>query len=82
MDFCEFEGSLVFRVSSRTGSRVTQRNHVLKNKTKQKKRKGKEKKREKTLLVHKDSVLRLFSFYHCTRNLVLNVATVPRSFPC
>jgi hypothetical protein len=31
----EFEASLVYRVSSRT-ARATQKNHVLKNKTKQK----------------------------------------------
>ena len=30
-DFCEFEAILVYRVSSRTGSKATQRNPVLKN---------------------------------------------------
>ena len=29
-DLCEFEASLVYRVSSRTGSKATQRNLVLK----------------------------------------------------
>jgi hypothetical protein len=35
VDLCEFEASLVYRVSSRI-ARATQRNPVLKNKTKQK----------------------------------------------
>jgi hypothetical protein len=38
----EFEASLVYRVSSRT-ARTTQRNPVLKKKTKNKKQKGREK---------------------------------------
>jgi hypothetical protein len=37
-DLCEFEASLVYRVSSRT-AKVTQRNPVLKNKRKKKKKK-------------------------------------------
>ena len=31
MDLCEFEASLVFRASSRTGSKATKRNTVSKN---------------------------------------------------
>ena len=31
MDLCEFKASLVYRVSSRTGSKATQRNPVSKN---------------------------------------------------
>ena len=34
MDLCEFEASLGFRVSSRTGSKSIQSNPVLKNKKK------------------------------------------------
>ena len=36
VNLCEFEASLVYRVSSRTGSKATQRNSVLKNKTNKK----------------------------------------------
>ena len=36
-DLCEFEASLVYRASSRTTWAVTQRNPVLKNKTKKQK---------------------------------------------
>ena len=36
-DLCAFETSLVYRVSSRTGSKATQRNLVSENKTKQNK---------------------------------------------
>ena len=39
MDLCEFEASLVYRVSSRTDAKARQRNPVLKNKTKQNKHK-------------------------------------------
>ena len=34
-DLYEFEASLVYRVSSRTGSKVTQKSSVLKNQNKQ-----------------------------------------------
>ena len=33
-DLCEFEASLVYRASSRTGSKATQRNPILKKKRK------------------------------------------------
>jgi capsid protein len=46
VDLCEFEASLVYRVSSRT-ARATQRNPVLKNKTKQKKERKQRKKQSK-----------------------------------
>ena len=32
VDLCEFEVSLIYKASSRTGSKTTQRNPVLKNK--------------------------------------------------
>ena len=34
VDLCEFEARLVYRASSRTASKVTQRNPILKNKNK------------------------------------------------
>ncbi|EGV98794.1 hypothetical protein I79_010586 [Cricetulus griseus] len=38
MDLCEFKASLVSRASARIGSKATQRNPVLKTKTKQNKK--------------------------------------------
>jgi hypothetical protein len=52
--FLEFEASLVYRVSSRT-ARATQRNPVLKNKTKNKKQKKGKKKKRKILTKNKHS---------------------------
>ena len=40
MDFCEFEASLVYSVSSRTGSKATQRNPVSKKEKRKKKKNG------------------------------------------
>jgi hypothetical protein len=37
-DLCEFKGSLIYRVSSRTARAVTQRNPVSKKKKKKRKR--------------------------------------------
>ena len=34
VDLCEFEACLVYRVSSRTGFKATQRNHILKKEKK------------------------------------------------
>ena len=42
-DLCEFEASLVYRTSSRTGYKATQRNPVLKNRERER-----EREREKT----------------------------------
>jgi hypothetical protein len=47
VDFCEFEASLVYKVSSRT-ARATQRNPVSKNQKKKKKRKKRKKKKKET----------------------------------
>ena len=43
-DLCEFEASLVYKVSSRTASAVTQRNPVSEHEKKRKEKKRKEKK--------------------------------------
>ena len=64
-DLCESKASLVYIVSFRTATAVTQRNAVLKNK-----RKKKQKRKTNTVVVNSEILNALLSFIHHPFSLV------------